>query len=290
MQRHLFYNLCAFVRNDEWKRNIDELAPHLDLFTGRRLVVVRTGPDIVPPEEVKAYFPGRAEFVCFPNNPRLGETANFIDMLETFYPATEDEALFYAHTKGVRYVCEPHKMVPVWRWRQTMLKECLKNIAKVEEVLKTKACCGTYYYGSDMKKERFRPLRPPRHMPWHYSGTFWWVNLKTLFSKPNWREIDQNYLAVENYLCKHISQDEAGRVGQPRGILYEILWAYTCHRCEKRFSYVTSNSSATKPPCPACKQPSVPDFCSYSNDVVKDYNFSPVTYPRTLSLSKIREL
>jgi DNA-directed RNA polymerase subunit RPC12/RpoP len=289
VKRHLFYNTCAFAKSVEWKRNINELAPYLNLFDGRKLVVIRTGDGIVPPDEVESFFPqGDYEFHRLPNNPRLGEVEGFIDLLETFLPAADNEALFYAHTKGVRYLCEPHNMLAIWRWRQVMLRECLSDIRRIEDILKEKVCCGTYFSDIRIAESRFLPLKKPvdRAIPWHYSGTFWWVKLKQLFDRPGWRKIPQNYLGVENYLCEHVHQNDAGRIGAPRGILYKVMWPYTCSTCVKTFSLETYNNSKARPPCPHCKKPLQPAPCEYTENVIDDYEYVPVPTADPKNLSR----
>jgi hypothetical protein len=258
MKKHLFYNLCAFAKNNEWKRNIDELAPYLPVFDGRLLVVIRTGDDLVDPDTVKAYFPAEAEFVCLPNNARLGEVDHFIELLETFAPLAEDEALFYAHTKGVRHEREPHQMWPIVKWRRYMLKECLSDPKSIDIVLSLNPCCGTYFWQESKTNARFIPFRQYRH--WHFAGAFWWVNLKRLFAKPDWRRMNNNRFGLEDYLPLHFKPEEAFKLGLPRPERpYDMAWVYHCRACGVSFSAMTSVDHPARPPCVLCKKPSEPE-------------------------------
>ena len=257
MRKHLFYNLCAFSKNEEWRRNLDELAPYLHVFDGRRLVVVRTGKDLVAPEIVEAAFPSEAEFVRLPNNPALGEVERFIELLSSFEPVTKDEALFYAHTKGVRHEREPHQMLPIRQWRQYMLQECLSDIEKVDAVLQQHPCCGTYFW-QQPSKSNFEISFFYRH--WHYAGTFWWVNLHRLFSKPRWRKINQNRFGVEDYLPLHFRPQEVFKLGVRRPASpYDILWTFHCRSCNTSFKEVTSIDRPARPICVVCKKESEPE-------------------------------
>jgi len=193
MIRNLLYNCCAFDWNQEWWLNAETLNRYAEVFTGRRLIIVRTGPGLVPFDEVRTAFSFEAEFIPLPNDPVLHEVSGFLDVLGRLESKDPNEATFYAHTKGVSRRKEDLDLVR--RWRDIMYEQCLSDPTKIDQVLATHACCGCFRaYGG---------WTPFLHRPseWHYRGTFWWVRHSALFSA-DWRTIPASFgrYGVEMYL------------------------------------------------------------------------------------------
>ena len=122
------------------------------------------------------------------NDPKLWETASFPRMLEMLQSLAPDEITFYAHGKGVGYM-DPAKR----RWCDTMYYFNLSSPALVDAILDSYDALGAYQW-----KNRFHA-----GSPWHYSGTFFWLRHKAIFSR-NWRDIEPTMYGVEGYPGRHI--------------------------------------------------------------------------------------
>jgi hypothetical protein len=128
----------------------------------------------------------------------------------------------------------------------------------IDVVLSLNPCCGTYFWQESKTNARFTPFRQYRH--WHFAGTFWWVNLKRLFSKPDWRKMNQNRFGVEDYLPLHFQPEEAFKLGSPRPERpYDIEWVYHCRSCNIAFVGKSSVDHPARPLCILCKKPSEPE-------------------------------
>jgi hypothetical protein len=196
MIRHLLYSVYAAKKTDDWLLNVRELCKYKAAFNGWKVIVVRSDENAQKPEMVEAAFRKcgmtQVEFVHVKNDPLLGETPHFIEQLETFAPAGEDEILFYAHTKGVSYGIGDTRLTKIRNWRNVMYRENLTYISEVEELLKLYSCAGIFRIKAIIDEAP--------DAKWHYSGTFWWVSLRKLFAQHEWKIIDKNRYGVEAYL------------------------------------------------------------------------------------------
>jgi len=235
MRRNLYYNCCPIAYSrEEWMENVRRLCSYGDLWTGRKIVVIKTGDIMDPPELVEACFTlPDIEFRLVRNDPVLHETAGFLDTLGDLCSLREDEITFYAHTKGVR-VAEPTEVrrVSVMQWRNRMYEECLRDPDKIDELLSTYATAGCF------KLPELDPRRAP-WSSWHYSGTFYWFNHARLFSH-NWRYLGGivDRYTPENYLGVHIADADACNLyGDPhQRDLYNIATGvFRCPACERTF-------------------------------------------------------
>jgi hypothetical protein len=173
--------------------NIEELQKYKDVFNARKLVIVRVGEDIHPPEVVEREFdlPG-VEFIRLPNDKKLGEVSGFIEVLSRLKSYDPEEITFYAHTKGVSHRDESAKhMDEIRHWRNTMYTKCLDGVGRAEYILaKPKyACCGC-----------FKQERGVLRSAWHFAGTFWWVKHSSLFRIKRHTQIIKDRYGVEGYL------------------------------------------------------------------------------------------
>lgn len=204
MIRHLLYNCCAFSHSDVWIQNIEKLNSYSNAFNGRKIIIVKEGPGIIPFDDVCAKFKlPDAEFVRIENNKWDWELAGFFENLKKLESLSHDEAIFYAHTKGVRYNprgLNASRLKYVQKWRNVMYKECLQDTDKIESILKNYSCCGCFR--NNLLKKYSRIVIPYR-CGWIFAGTFWWVRSDKLFSR-NWMYVgkkkDNNKMLVENYL------------------------------------------------------------------------------------------
>lgn len=205
MIRNLLYNCCPLTSNEEWRLNIERLNHYADVFNGRRIVLLKTGEGLLTPAEAKQAFSFDAEFIEVRNNPVIGEVEGFIDALGLLESLNPDEATFYAHTKGTwRIAAEPDKTTSVRLWRNKMYDKCLGDVAEVEAVLRQYACAGCFKIDRGIFTES-----SALDVPFHFSGTFFWLNHARLFSKPNWREVHATRHGVEAYPGQHFTAAES---------------------------------------------------------------------------------
>ena len=236
MIRNLLYNCWAPSHSNEWRLNVEKLCSYSAAFNARKLVLIKTGPGTTPVDEVQdAFRPlGDVEFALYPNVAELGEVSGFIESLSMLESVREDEATFYAHTKGTKYErIELPNLTAIRRWRNRMYYECLHDPGKIEELLKDHACCGGF------KQEGLAPPLP-KSVAWHFAGTFWWVKHSSLFGQTSWRHIRKNFYGVEGYLGALFPSSEAAKLcsipSDRRGGLYTVECEYLCRRCGKTFS------------------------------------------------------
>lgn len=199
--RHLAYHIAPFSGNGTWQRNIQQLRKRMDLFNGRRVVAIVTGPQLDSPDLVKQELGGDvAEYIVMPNRPTLREVITFLPLLERVQSIEPNEVTFYAHAKGVtRPVNEG---VTVHPWTDLMYETCLDYWPLVEDILRDYAAAGSFKkVGNGFSGSR---------SSWHYSGTFFWIRNSILFQKQAWREVDQQWWGNESWLGLHLRPEEAG--------------------------------------------------------------------------------
>ncbi len=204
MKKNLLYNCCALLSNDEWRQNVERLNRHAHIFNGRKIVLVKEGPETVDFDTVKAAFRFKAEFRRVPNDPALGEVTGFVEAMRELYSLDPNEATFYAHTKGVSRTADPQRMESIRIWRNTMYRECLDDPERIEEVLSKYACCGCFKYIRPFPLE----LDPSNSSTWHFSGTFFWFRHDKLFST-TWDQVQPIRHGIEVYLGSKFTTDES---------------------------------------------------------------------------------
>lgn len=189
MIRNLLYNCCPLEKwsPQVWRDNVTRLRRYRSVFNGRRLVIIRTGEDMAPVEEVKSAFSMEAEFIELPNDPVLCEVSGFIETLGHLHSLDPQEIIFYAHTKGISHHGEDTRIyTSIERWRNRMYYECLRAPEKIDSIMSEYAACGCH-------------LDDNPAVGLHFPGTFFWVNSKRLFST-EWRRIQEYRNGVEYYL------------------------------------------------------------------------------------------
>jgi hypothetical protein len=190
-KRHLIYHITPFATNDIWLRNVRQLLKRIDLFNGRRVIAVATGPDLVSPHDVRAAFgTHEVEILTRPNSRELRENATFLPLLECVADPDPEAATFYAHAKGVAkdVLCLGDPLGARY-WRNAMYHELLDDWERIAELLVDHAVVGTH---------RRQHLEQPRIYPdgqsestWHFAGTFFWFRNLDAFSTTKWRDVWQ---------------------------------------------------------------------------------------------------
>lgn len=202
--RNLIYHICPLSKHGgaAWKRNITELLKRISLFNGRRCVAILSGRGLDSTESVVRAFKNEvSDFIFLDNDPKLREVVSFEKLLSRVESNSPREVTFFGHTKGVTRPFDD--TTTVHRWADLMYQTCLDYWPMVERLLLSNALVGSFkkigntFTGSKSK--------------WHYSGTFFWMRNKGVFSR-NWREIDRapnQWWGAEAWPGLHFAPTEA---------------------------------------------------------------------------------
>lgn len=223
VRRHLIYHLWP-VQNENWKRNLDQLLPHLEVFNGRRQMGIVTDARSETAETVMRYIEDRVgadhriDFLLKSNHPRLGEVVTFSEMLAGIQTDSPNDIYAYMHGKAVRKDGHPTCL----RWGELMYGAMLSNVPEVERILESHVFAGSFRrYGPFFRNIcRFR---------WHYSGTFHWGRCHWVFQR-DWKQVHKRYWGVEAWPGRIARYEESACLyGDNVGNLYkerefEPLW------------------------------------------------------------------
>ncbi len=221
--RHLLYHIMP-TRNGAWRRNVDQLRQRWPIFTGRKIVSVVTGPNLESPAVVKAYLPPGCEVIDTPNVKALRENVSWAPMWEKLLEdAGDDDAVFYAHAKGVTHPINH----PGHRWADAMYALCLDYWPEVASTLAQQPIAGPFF-------KQMRGYGHPSMLRsrWHYSGNYWWVRVGPF--KQRWKShpLPDWEWGVEAWPGTAFSFEEAGVLGPIRAdgsinLYSEEYWAKT---------------------------------------------------------------
>ena len=216
--RNLIYHVYPHPRNDSWFSNLDQIRLRTDLFNGKRIVAIATGPHLHKPEIVRNFLGNAFKYFTFPNDPRLRQTASFLELLHRVRSTKSNEATFYAHTKGSSetHPTDENKKLAIQLWRDRMYNELLDSPDLLAAKLRHHPCLGTFkvdYSHTDQP----RMLSPTGLFwgDWHYAGTFFWFRHDCIFRNPTWTFIADDMYAAESWLSGLIMADQAPTIYQP---------------------------------------------------------------------------
>lgn len=188
-KRHLIYHLLP-VKGHVWRSGVDQLRARWNLFDGRKLVAIATGPvftwdgtgltrryELESAAAVRAYLPRDAEVIEVPNDPKVREVATWSRQWSRALSAAGDnDAILYAHAKGV---CRPLG-TPAHRWADMLYTLSLDHWPRVAELLARFPIAGS------LRRRNYSS--GPSVIPWHYAGTFFWVRAGDMRLRP-WQEV-----------------------------------------------------------------------------------------------------
>lgn len=210
--RNLLYHVYPCKDNDVWYKNVRQLKSRLDLFNGRKVIGVMTGPDCLSVDHVRSELDCDVEYICIPNDPNLAsDVITFRTLLPLLYSTDPNTATFFAHTKGTTR--DDIEAIACEYWRNAMYHFLLDNWPVVSDTLRNFAMAGCYKLCSD-QKQRF-PDGIIEGGYWHYSGTFFWLRNDVIFNRSNWYNIPYNKWGAEawpGYVC---DSHEAASIFQP---------------------------------------------------------------------------
>lgn len=185
---NLLYHVAPFARSDAWQKNVHQILKRIEVFNGRRIVAIATGPDLVDPEVVKRAFRGQVtEFLVAANNPTLRERASFIPMLQLVQSKSDREASFFAHAKGV---ITKGNTDAVRYWRNLMYHVLLDDMEHIKKLFEKYLILGTH------RRRNVRFHDGKTQAPWHFAGTFFWFRHDAFFTR-QWTKIPETGWGVE---------------------------------------------------------------------------------------------
>lgn len=168
MKRNLLFHLYP-VRGSCWKWHIEKLVDYRNAWNAKKVIVVAQDDRTVPTQEVRqaAEVLG-AEFSEVKNDPRLNEVPHFHNHLKLFESQNSDEALFYAHGKGVT---RPEFLRNILTWAEAMYYVNLSCPELIEALLRRYKAVGAFRHCN----QNHGGSR------WHFSGTFFWLRHDAIF-------------------------------------------------------------------------------------------------------------
>lgn len=215
--RHCLYFVMPKRGNGVWQANIEQLRRRLDLFNGRRILAVVTGPDLDPPDDVAAALGGGFEVLTFPNDKRKRETVALLPMLEHIASTDPGECFWFGHAKGVSKAPIDAPGTTVHEWTRAMYAATLDDWPTIERLLTDRLFAGAFRRVGNFKEKG--------NHAWHYSGTFWWGRSARVFAR-DWRGVDPRWWGVESWPGRMCSLAESACiVCDNAGDLYKMgVW------------------------------------------------------------------
>lgn len=191
--RHLLYHIAPFKATDVWCWNLGELRRRIDLFNGRRVVGIVTGPDLLPPDAVEELLADcGCEYHVRENDPVLREVVTIAPLFGAVRTDAPDEVTFYGHAKGVSRPPWSHYQ----RWARICYEASLDYWPLVEQILQRFPCCGPF------KRVGYGWTRTQSTSSWLFSGSFYWFRNREWFSKPRCLDPDRFFSGVESFPAK----------------------------------------------------------------------------------------
>lgn len=238
--RNLLYHAAPFsAHGGPWRRAVRNITDRWPLFNGRKIVAIMTGPAMDSPDEVRRAFGPHAadvEFIELPNEPGSNtapgrEVISFLPLFERAESTTPTEATFWAHTKSATH----DSAHPGHLWGDVMAELCLDYWPVVDRLLRQFPVAGTF-----RKLVHAWQPRDGFHSQsdWHYSGSFFWFRHDRLFTKPDWRRIDQFFSGIESYPSLHFPVEQSGVIFEPNTQIGLALygWDYWAHQVLPRLT------------------------------------------------------
>jgi hypothetical protein len=202
--RNLLAHVYPVAGNGVWQRNVRQLVRRIGLFNGRRVVAIMLDAAIDPPAKVRAEFAGcgDVEFIELRNDAQLREVASFLPLFESVESTDPTQATLYIQAKGVTRPADHTSHL----WTEILYETHLDYWGFVERLLRQFPIAGAFKkLGAGWSAEQTQS-------DWHYSGSWLWFRNDQLFSKPDWRTIDQFWSGIEPYPSLHFRPHEAGEL------------------------------------------------------------------------------
>lgn len=173
--RHLVFHMYPFelVYPECWRRHAAMISEAWPMFNGRKLIGIALDDSCATEAEVRAAFPRDAEFLVVRNNPGMREGATSKPLLRELKRVVDKRhAVFFAHSKGVRY--RPESIVHVW-W-QVMYYHCLRR-PEAMELLAERTFSGAILFSDGI-------FESTEYYPWHFAGSYYWFHAESVLQHP----------------------------------------------------------------------------------------------------------
>jgi hypothetical protein len=230
MLYNLIYNLCLIDTNPILYFNISNLKKYLHKFNHKKIINVNYRDYAFAKQFVETHFKDHPdiEFIFSDNELNNGwyELTPFITkLMPRVYSLNKNEFTFYGHSKGVtRYLSSTQKHSEESQsqdficllWAYTMYHKNLENFNDISNILQNYSCCGTLKLN--------KPYTALSFVPWHYSGSFFWLNNYKIFSK-NWEMFYPNIYGIEAYPATHFNSSEAYSIKPELPLGYEDTYS-----------------------------------------------------------------
>lgn len=202
-RRHLVYHLLPVAGNGAWQRGVDQLRGRWPLFTGTKTVAIMTGQCSHPLDTsaaVREQLPPDCSVIELPNDPNLREVVSWIPLWQrVLAAAAPQDAILYAHTKGVTRKVDPGNSCQ-W-WASLLYSLMLDHWPSIARQLGRHPITGAFKkVGHGFAGSR---------SAWHYSGSFFWARASDFQRRP-WRKIDRKWWGNESWPGTAYTAPEAG--------------------------------------------------------------------------------
>ncbi len=221
--RHLLMHIfpCeTYDKGASWRWNCEQIRRRIGLFNGKRVVSVATDKTTAKAEIVEEVLSGlNIEFHRVENDPSLREVASFDKLFGSVSDHTSpDDVSFFCHAKGTTNFSWGDGGKVIRHWADVMYETNLDHWARVAEVLQEYPVAGSL--------KRSGKYWPESSCEWHYSGSYFWVRNKDLFTR-NWQNVDRFWCGAETYVGVMFAAEEGGVVfGDLSSVPGEASWPY----------------------------------------------------------------
>lgn len=208
-RRHCIYYVLPANHNGVWQSNVEQLKARENLFTGRKVCVIATGPrpsfaPLDPPDKVRQALGGGWECVEVKHDRRLREMAAWDIWWDRLMSDHQpDDVCFMAHAKGVSKPVDPG--VTVHKWSQILYSSLLDYWPLTHELLERCPIVGSFKKVGD---NAFGGSRSA----WHYSGSFCWFRVKDAWAREPLKRVDKKWFGIESWPGLAFGTHEAGVV------------------------------------------------------------------------------
>ncbi len=147
-------------------------------------------------------------------NSDLWEMETFPAAIRQIANENPNEAVFYAHAKGVSHAGASLTAAKIWT--ATMMKFLLGNREKVIDKLGRYSAVGS-----------FKESNGAFNTNWHFSGTFFAMRHDKVFTRPQWSNFPPHRYFIEFFPSTHVPAHEAFNlcpVRRPRQWLDGASW------------------------------------------------------------------
>lgn len=210
---------CYPKLKTKWREACLSTFQYRDVFNGRVIISIVTGPDCEKLDTVVGWFEQFGpdlEFTQALNIPKQGINTTFRHQLRLVQH--EDGIVFKSHTKGISHRADPFRV-----WRENLTKGCLTNTDHVEFIFKQGyRTYSVYKTFSREGAEVMGQITGPHKTTWpgwHYPGAIYWFD--PTYIQDEFFELPLHHYENEAFSC-HISPTELAYTLTPDNLNYHM--------------------------------------------------------------------